>query len=236
MTWCQTTMGAVRRGENKDFRAIDVEIKLARLGSTRTARRSSTRSPTSSAWCGRGLRAAGAPHERAVSHPGPHARARRRAVSRGPNAERFGHIGERKEPFTWLRFDATKTWCAVACGPRARLACSRRSRGRVRRVLGHAAGSLGLPGLKARPVKPYRLTGRQIGLVLDLSVRDQLIACVAGTKIARADPHLARQISWERQPACGNLRPDAAGNVRIHPGAPRGSLSMRGDVSALRGC
>ena len=92
-----------------------------------------------------------------------------------------------------------------------------RGRGRVRRVLGHAAGYLGLPSLKARPVKPYRLAGRQIGLVLDLSVRDRLIACVAGTQIARADPHLARRTSWERQPACGTLRPDAAGNVRIHP-------------------
>ena len=93
-----------------------------------------------------------------------------------------------------------------------------------------SACSLGLPGLKARSVKPYRLAGRQIGLVLHLSVRDRLITAVAGTEIARADPHLARRISWERQPACGNLRPDAAGNVRIHRWCPQRVVSMRGDV------
>ena len=43
--------------------------------------------------------------------------------------------------------------------------------------------------------------------VLDLSVRDRLLTCIAGTENARADPHLPRRISWERQPACGSLRP-----------------------------
>src|SRR5262245_55009533 len=88
------------------------------------------------------------------------------------------------------------------------------------RICGASIVDKRLPGLKARSVKPYRLAGNQVGFELRLGVGDRLIAYVAGTAVTSADPQLARRTRWERQPASGNLRPDAVDNVRLHSSGP----------------
>ena len=86
-------------------------------------------------------------------------------------------------------------------------------------------GALRVPDIQAGLVKPDRLAGRHVELLLDLSICNRPIAPVTGTASALADPHLAWPSGREGKAAGGDLCPDASNNVRLpalaHDRAPR---------------
>jgi hypothetical protein len=74
-------------------------------------------------------------------------------------------------------------------------------------------------------MKPVRLAGWKVHLVLDVGVEDQLVATNAGSASALADPHPGGLFAWDRQEAHSDLGAQRTPAMQLRPPALAGRLT-----------